>query len=392
MIFTSGTKILACLSVLALAAGQAAAADCEVRIGSVGPMSGGASAFGLANKAAAELQAALANEAGGLEVAGRKCQVKVLSFDSQYTAAGGAAAANYLASENVHITLGPVGSPESTGFRPIAKRAGIIGFSSSYMGGIITPEFPLFFHALQSPATWGPILVQEAQKRFGFKTVMIVGANDQGGTDASEQLAKMYAADGVKATTEYYQRGTTNFGPLATRIMNANPDDVEVATMGPGDVEVLVKQLSDAGYTGVLGALGGAGKTPVIQGAGGIDQLKNFYWLETMPVDEPGVVTLKAEWKRVMKSEAPANPLFVVFTVAMEQAMRAIALAGTDQDAEKIAAALRGMTPESKYLGKGGWRGKAMYGINQEFAFPVGLGLVVNNKNLGVQRVDIPAE
>jgi branched-chain amino acid transport system substrate-binding protein len=392
----TGTKILASLPALALAAGlaghPAVAADCEVKIGSVGPLSGGASAFGLANKAASELQAALVNEAGGLQVGDKKCHVTIVVFDAQYTAAGGAASANYLASENVHITMGPVGSPETTGFRPIAKRAGIINFSSSYMGGVITPEFPLAFHALQAPVTWGPILVKEAKNRFNFKTVMIVGANDQGGTDASKQLAKMYADNGVKATEEYYQRGTTNFGPLATRIMNANPDGLEVATMGPGDVEVLIKQLTDAGFTGVIGALGGAGKTPVIQGAGGIDKLKNFYWLETMPVDEPGVAVLNAEWRRVMKSEPPAKPLFVVFSVSMEQAMRAISLAGTDQDAEKIAAALRTMTPESKYLGKGGWRGKTIYDINQELAFPVGLGLVVNGKQLGVQRVEIPSE
>jgi len=43
-------------------------------------------------------------------------------------------------------------------------------------------------------------------------------------------------------------------------------------------------------------------------------------------------------------------------------------------------------------LGKGGWRGKTIYGINQELAFPVGLGIAVDGKRVGVQRVEIPAE
>ena len=50
------------------------------------------------------------------------------------------------------------------------------------------------------------------------------------------------------------------------------------------------------------------------------------------------------------------------------------------------------MTPESRYLGKGGWRGKAQYGINQQLAFPVGMGLIANGKKEQQRRIDIPSE
>ena len=43
-------------------------------------------------------------------------------------------------------------------------------------------------------------------------------------------------------------------------------------------------------------------------------------------------------------------------------------------------------------LGKGGWRGKTQYGINQELAFPVGLGIYQGGKRVGVETVQIPAE
>ena len=72
---------------------------------------------------------------------------------------------------------------------------------------------------------------------------MILAPNDQGGTDSGKQLNKMYTEAGVKATEEYYQRGTTNFAPLATRIMNANPDAIETSSVPPGDATVLTKQL-----------------------------------------------------------------------------------------------------------------------------------------------------
>lgn len=385
--------LLPALTLAALASTPAAAQECEVKLGAVGPMSGGAAAWGLSAKSGAEFVAALYNQEGGLALGNRKCKVKVVSFDSQYTAAGGAAASNYLASENVHVTLGPVGSPETTAFRPLAKRFGQVNFSSSYMGGVISPEFPLAFHALQAPVTWGPLMVKAAADQFKFKSITIIGANDSGGTDATRQLIKIYDQAGIKGAEEYYQRGTTNFGPIAQRVINAKSDAVDVATMPPQDASVLVKALLEAGYTGAIGALGGVGSHPIIQGAGGVEKLKGgFYWLETSPVDHPGVVKMKADYERVMKSPPPDNPLFPVFVSAAEVALRGVSAAGTDQDGEKIAEALRKATPESRYLGKAGWRGKAIYGVNQELSFPAGLGLVVGGKKLPVRTIDIPSE
>jgi branched-chain amino acid transport system substrate-binding protein len=356
-------------------------------------MSGGSSPWGLAAKAGADFAAALANDEGGLKMGNRKCTVKVVSFDSLYTAAGGAAAANYLVSENVHVTMGPVGSPETTGFRPVAKRnGGIVNFSASYMAGVIGPEFPHAFHAYQSPVTWGPHLVKAAVDQFKFKTVLIVAPNDQGGTDPTKQLVKLYAEAGVKATDEYYQRGTTNFSAIATRVMNANPEVVDLATMPPQDAMVLVKALVSAGYGGTFGALGGTGLAAFIQGADGIQNLKSVYFLETSPSNHPGILKLKSEYQRLLKVAPPENALFPVFALAAEVALQGITAAGTDLDGDKIAEALRTLTPESRFMGKAGWRGKTIYGINQELTFPVGLGMVIGGKQLATRTVPIPAE
>ena len=84
---------------LALAAKEGAAQECQVRIGVAGPMSGGAAAFGINTKLGADFQAALINEAGGLQMGDKKCKVAILGYDSMYTSAGGAAAANYFGGE-----------------------------------------------------------------------------------------------------------------------------------------------------------------------------------------------------------------------------------------------------------------------------------------------------
>ena len=93
--------------VAAAACLPAAAQDCETKIGALGPMSGGAAAWGLAMKSGAEFAAAQVNQAGGLQVGNRKCKVTVLNYDTKYTADGAAAGANYMASQNVKVIIGP---------------------------------------------------------------------------------------------------------------------------------------------------------------------------------------------------------------------------------------------------------------------------------------------
>ena len=376
----------------AWATGLASAQECEVKIGVAGPMSGGAAAFGLNEKLGADFQAALANEQGGLQVGERKCRITVVGFDSLYNSAGGAAAGNYFASEDIHVILGPVGSPEVTGFKPIGKRNNLVSLNMTYAKDALGPDYPLTFHQLQAPPTWGPILIRRAMEVFKFKSIVLLGPNDQGGTDGTKALAELYQDAGVTTTEEYYQRGSTNFAPIATRVMNVNPDAVELSTMPPGDQTILVKQLLEAGFEGVIGSLGGGGEKALLDGAGSAENLRNAYWLNIVALEHPNMPTLKADFERVMKAEAPTFPHFYVSQTAAEQVLKAISAAGTDKDGEKIAEAMRSMTPEFRYFGKGGWRGKTQYGINQELAFPVGLGIYQDGKRVGVETVPIPSE
>jgi branched-chain amino acid transport system substrate-binding protein len=385
------TPAAALLAATVLSA-RASAQDCEVKLGMAGALTGGASAWGIAMKVATEFQAAAANAAGGLDVGGKKCKVRVIAVDALCTAAGGAAASNYLAGENVKAVVGPICSPETTGFQPVSKRHGQLYMSSSYKVDVIGADWPLGFHQLQGPLAFGPQIIKEAKERFKFKTVLVIGPNDQGGTDGGNQLAGMYKEAGVQVNTEWYQRGTTNFGPLVTRVLSQNPDAVEVATMPPPDVTNFVKQMTEAGFAGVYGGSGGVGLNPVVQGAGGVEKIKGYFWLELMPVEDPGAVKLRADYLALMKMPAPDNGIFYTATYAAEVYLKAISVAGTDSDADKIADAMRKMTPESKYFGKGGWRGKTQYGINQELAFPIGMGVIADGKKVGVVRIDMPSE
>jgi branched-chain amino acid transport system substrate-binding protein len=308
---TQPPLLVGLLLITAMSAMPAAAQDCETKIGALGPMSGGAAAWGIAMKAGADFVAAAVNETGGLQIGNRKCKVTVLTYDTKYTADGAAAGANFLASQNVKVIIGPVGSPEATGIKPVANRNQQLTFNSSYAKDAIGTQFPLAFHQLAGPVVWAPPLVKAAKERFKITSVVVVAPNDQGGTDVASVNADTYKANGIKTTEEYYQRGTTNFAPIVTRIMNVRPDAVDTASSPPGDAATMVKQLLEAGFSGVIGRLGGPGTPEIIRAAGGVEKIKGFYWLELVAIDDPKVKAMLTEYQRVMKTAAPDNtPMF----------------------------------------------------------------------------------
>ena len=382
-------------ALLALGAGVATAPaqaqDCQVKIGVVGPHTGPAAAWGLAERAGVEFEAAWVNENGGLQMGDRQCRVRVVSFDSQGTAAGGAAAANYLAGQGVAATVGPVPTTELTGFRSVAQRHGIVNFSTSFGKTAISPDFPLAFQKVPNPNSWGADLVAAARELLDFSTVVVVAPNDEGGQESGESAANVYEGQGVEATLEYYQHGTANFAPIVTRVMTRNPDAVELVPMSPGDATILVKQLREAGYQGSFGRMG-SGADVILAATGGAAAHPGFFWADTVPTRSEGIARMNEEFAELMDAQVPTTAVVYNAQIAAENILRAISAAGDDSDGARIAEELVGMTPESRYLGQGGWRGITEYGINQQLAFPIGMGVVIDGEDREQVLIPVAAE
>ena len=262
-----------------------ASAQCVVKMGVVVPMSGAAAQWGIAMRGAAGLVAAEYAEKGGLPVGGQKCKITVTTLDGKYNPEGAAAAANQLANDGIKVIIGPIGAPEVTGIKPVASRNGMLIMGNSFAKDAIGPRWPLVFHLGSGPSAWAPPIIRLAKQKFGMKSVVVTAPNDQGGTDIGSVDAAAYRANGVTATEEYYQRGTTNFAPIITRILNVHPDAIDTASSPPGDSGLIVKQLREAGFNGPIGHLGGPGEQEVLRIAGGLQGVKNFYWYEAIYID-----------------------------------------------------------------------------------------------------------
>lgn len=365
----------------------AATAACELKLGMIGVLSGPAAQWGMAIRGAAEFVAAEANQTGGLQVGAEKCNISVVAIDSKYSAEGAAAAANNMVSQGIKFIIGPVGAVEMTGLKPIANRNGLLVMGNGYAKDAIGPQWPLVFHNGPGPSGWADPIVRAAKAKFGIKKVVVIAPNDQSGTDIASVDAVAYTKNGIEAIEEYYQRGTTNFAPVVTRILNARPDAVDTASSPPGDAGLIVKQLRQSGFEGTVGRLGGPGLSEIARVAGGYDVIKNFYWYEPVLIDEK-VRAIAEEHKKLLKVEAPENNLYFQWVSAARMVMKAITKAGTISDTKKVAEALRSLPVEDPNLGKGLWIGQEFFGINQELSFPFGIGLIVEGKVQPTQRVE----
>jgi branched-chain amino acid transport system substrate-binding protein len=375
-------------AVTVLAAASPSRAACELKLGVVGGLSGATAQWGNALKAAVDFVVKKTNDAGGLEVGSERCQITTSVLDTKATAEGAAAAANQLVSQGVKFVVGPVVSPEATGIKPIAVRNNMLVFLNSYAKNAIGPQWPMVFHEGPGPSVWADPIVKAAKAKFNIKSVVVVAPNDQGGTDIASVDVDVYKRNGIEATDEYYQRGTTNFAAIITRILAKNPDAVDTASSAPSDAGIMVKQLRQAGFKGPIGRLGGAATDEIVRIVGSVEAVGDFYWYENVASSDPKVQAIYDDFKQVMGTPAPENTTMILWVAASQVLLNGISKAGTITDTKKVAEVLRMLPVDDKYLGKGFWTGKSFFGIKQEIAFPFGIGMIIGGKMLPVQRVE----
>lgn len=371
----SGLGRILCGTMLVSLAMGASAQACELRIGAPAVLSGPAAQWGMALRGALEFVAKETAEEKRLVVNGETCTVSVTAIDSKYTAEGAASAMNSFAADGIKVIVGPVGSPEVTGMKPIATRNRMVAMVNSFAKDSIGPQWPNVFHIGPGPSGWAGPIIDKGLELYKFDTVSIVAPNDQGGTDIASVNASIFKEKGVTPTEEYYQRGTTNFAPIVTRMLAAKPGAVDLASSPAGDAGIIVKQLRQAGFTGPIFRLGGPGTEEIGRVAGGYNILQDFLWFEPIAMDEKSK-ELEAKYEKLMGSKRPENADFFRWVYASRMMVKAAQAAQSVDDPQKIADGMRSIPVDDENIGAGHWIGQKFFGINQEMSYPFAIGVI----------------
>ena len=379
-------RFVSTVALLALLA-TAVVAQEELKIGGIGALSGGGTAWGLAIQRGVQLAIDETNASGGLKVGGKTYKPTLIMLDDQYTSMGGRTAAERLVNaEKVKYIIGPTGSPSVLGALPVTNAAKVIFLSNGYAPAILKNEFHAAynFRMTDSNVEFGPPMVEWLHKNYPkLKKVALIAPNDAVGQAVLPPLAATYKANGFEVWTEMYDRGAKEFTPLLTRMIAQNVNVFDLNSNAPGEAGLLVKQARAAGYKGLIWQVGGPSVEEIISVAGPLAE--GFLSLDVFDFSTPRGKQFeqmyRKKWSGVINAQTPA------WYSAAKDLFEAIRRAGTT-DTDKVRDALERLGGyDTGLYGPVVWGGQAEYGVNHQLLLPFWIVEVKSGKEVVRERV-----
>ncbi|TDG08803.1 branched-chain amino acid ABC transporter substrate-binding protein [Paraburkholderia guartelaensis] len=228
----------AVMALAALSASNTASADQVVKIGHVGPLTGGSAHLGKDNENGARLAIEEIN-AKGLTIDGQKV---TLALDAQDDAADPRQAtqvAQKLVDDKVVAVIGHLNSGASIPASKIYSDAGIVQISPSSTNPSYTQQgFKTTYRVVATDAQQGPALADYAAKSLNVKTVAVVDDSTAYGQGLANEFEKTAKSLGMKVLShDATNDKAVDFRAILTKIKGENPDAIMYggmdATGGP---------------------------------------------------------------------------------------------------------------------------------------------------------------
>ncbi len=377
-------------ALLALMAGfgaTSAVAQEELKIGVIGPLSGGGTAWGLAISRGVQMAVDEVNAEGGVKVGGKSYKIKPIVVDDGYTASGGRTAADRLVKlEKVKFIVGPVGSPSVLGALSATEPAKVLMLSNGFAMNILKNDThaPYNYRVISTTIEFAPAMIDWVHKKFPqVKKVGMLGTNDATGQAVLPMLSGFYKEKGIDVWTDMFDRGSQEFVPLLTRMMAQNVDLLDLNSLSPADAGLVIKQARQAGYKGLIWQVGGPGVPEIIEIAGPLAE--GFMSLEMYdyfsPVGQKFAERYHAKWSGVINAQVPLwyNGAKILF-----EAMRR---AGSI-DVDKVRDAMP-LTEgyDAGVVGPVVWGGMKNYGVNKQLLVPTWIAEVKDGKEVIITKI-----
>jgi len=251
-------KLNAVVSAAALLiAGAASAQEVVVKIGHVGPTSGGIAHLGKDNEMGARMAIDELN-AKGVTIGGKKAKFELLAEDDAGDPKQGTAVAQKLVDSKVNGVIGHLNSGTTIPASKIYSDAGIPQISPSATNPKYTRNgYKTAFRVVADDTHLGGTLGRYAVKELKGKSIAVIDDRTAYGQGVAEEFAKaVKASGGAIAEQQFTNDKATDFTAILTAIKAKNPDVVFYGGMdavaGP-----MIRQMKQLGINAKF--LGGDG-------------------------------------------------------------------------------------------------------------------------------------
>ncbi|GGF58428.1 amino acid ABC transporter substrate-binding protein [Azorhizobium oxalatiphilum] len=239
----------AALSVAALSAGGAFAADGTLKIGLLAPLTGTGGPYGKEEEQGAKAAAELINAAGG--VLGRKIEIVVADDESTPTA-GVAAARKLIDVDQVAAITGVWSSAVALAVRPVALEKGTALLVNGSADEITQGDTKGLVWRFQTTGkAWGSAFARTV-KKDGARTASLLVLQTPFTLSTVQPFIDQFKADGGEVLDViYFNPNQPSYRTEVEKVFGRNPDAVFVASYIP-EFSAIVKEVYRSGYASKL--------------------------------------------------------------------------------------------------------------------------------------------
>ncbi len=370
------------------------AAEKELKIGAIFPLSGRGATWGLAAQKAITIKQKEVNGRGGLKVGADHYRIEILWEDDKYNAAAGRMGAEKLVNrDKVKFILGSQSSAVILAVQPITESNKILFLVNSYAKEVLAPDKPYTFRmVLTSNEVLQGMYPWMTKTYPALKNVAFVNPNDASGWSIEKDCKRLAEQNRIQVIfSQFYERGTSDFYPLLNKLIAAKPDFVDFTGAPPGDQALIVKQLRELGYKGKTFSSTTMDPTEFCKIAGA----QNAEGHISNTHDLLGAYTNEAQRKYYDDYLAhygkPFDPVTPKYQVYLDILVQAIEKSGSI-DPTKVKDTMEKVDEWVTIFGPAKFGGKEHYGIKRQVITPVYVSEVIGGKlvNRGTMMPVLP--
>lgn len=363
-----------------------------LKLGMSAVLSGPGAFYGTGAVWTAEQAARKINEAGGIKADGKVYKIQIVAYDNKYNATEGAKIAQTLiVRDGIRHIIATQATAAVSALQSISERRQVLHFTAAWGKRLRGKEFPMTFTMLNSPGEiLQPLYTFIQQQHPQARTVALLNPNDATGQDIQAAAVAEWKSLGYEIVSDdLVDRATTDYSPIATRILARKPDIIDVGGLPLPNAGQLFKELDTQGWKGVKVAPAGSAPSALVA-AGGKSAEGTYLGLAAVfdaPTSTPIQRELNAGALKELKQpldQVTISPWDSI--AALKTAMEKIG----STDPEKIAKALPTLVFESSY-GPAGFGLADVYGLPNQMLLPVIISQIKNGDAVELRRVN-PAE
>ncbi|MEO1018425.1 MAG: ABC transporter substrate-binding protein [Pseudomonadota bacterium] len=256
---------------VALPLSLASAADDTLKIGALGVMSGPYAGWGGVMSQTAQTLADLYSADGGIEIGDRTYDIEIISVDTRAdprTAVTGAE--RLIHEEGVKYILGPNVDTTAASVKPVMEAGNAINVPYAFSKDLYTPPASNSILGMVASYQVAPFIYEYLRDEENIESVSFLAANAADPLNQRAEALSIAEKLGLEivASEDTYEPGATDFFPIMTKVLSAEPDLIVLSGVSPADAGPLIRTARELGYEGFLSTETGQDPAAISEVAG----------------------------------------------------------------------------------------------------------------------------